>query len=81
MYETEHRGRGETSKNLYFSDLVLVIGRRPELKADDFSEVPPVVVEIISILVEIARRLCYHLLGFEVRRVQHSGTTLNKAGH
>ena len=31
-------------------------GRRPELKTEEFSDLPLLVVEIISILVEIARR-------------------------
>ena len=31
-------------------------GRRPEPKSDEFSKSTPIVVEIISILVEIARR-------------------------
>ena len=54
--------RAGTSQNS--SDLSL--GRRPESKSVDFCEVPPLVIEIISILVEIARRLCVHLLGFGV---------------
>ena len=50
-------------------------GRRPELKSGDtfrFTLPNPkgLVSEIISILVEIARRLCYHLLGFEVAVVR-----------
>ena len=32
----------------------------------ELSVTTPLVVEIILVLVEIARRLCYHLLGFEV---------------
>ena len=43
------------------------LGRRPDSKSNEFSVTTPLVVEIISILVEIARRLCYHLLGFEVQ--------------
>ena len=35
------------------------MGRRPKLKFDEFSEVPPIVVEIISILVEI----CTEIMG------------------
>ena len=42
------------------------LGRRPESKSDEFSVTTPLVVEITSFLVEIARRLSYHLLGFEV---------------
>ena len=42
--------RGGTSKNSSDSDM----GRRPKLKSDELSEVPPIVVEIISILVEIS---------------------------
>ena len=43
-------------------------GRRPESKSDEFSLTTPLIVEIISILVEISRRLSYRLLGFEVYR-------------
>ena len=42
-------------------------GRRPELKSDEFLRWIAIVVEIISILVEIVRRLCVHLLGFGVK--------------
>ena len=41
-------------------------GRRPELKSVQFSIFTKGVVEKISMLVEIARRLCIHLLGFGV---------------
>ena len=43
------------------------MGRRPKLKSDEFSKSNPIVIKIISILVEIERRLCVHLLGFGVR--------------
>ena len=54
--------RGGTSQNSTDLDS----GRRPKLKSDEFFEVPPLVVEIISISVEIVRRLGVHLLGFGV---------------
>ena len=44
----------------------LEMGRRPELKSDEFLIRSILCNEIMSILVEIARRLCHHLLGFEV---------------
>ena len=34
-------------------------GRRPKLKSDEFSEVPLLFIEIISILCEISGRFCY----------------------
>ena len=51
--------RGGTSKNSSDSDM----GRRPKLKSDEFSEVPPIVVEIISILVEICTEIMGSLIG------------------
>ncbi len=39
------------------------MGRRPKLKSDEFSEVPPIVVEIISILVEICTEIMGSLIG------------------
>ena len=45
--------RGGTLKNSSDSDM----GRRPKLKSDELSEVPPIVVEIISILVEICTEI------------------------
>ena len=44
----------------------LEMGRRPELKSDEFLIRSILCNEIMSILVEIARILCHHLLGFEV---------------
>ena len=41
----------------------LDMGRRPKLKSDEFSEVPPIVVEIISILVEICTEIMGSLIG------------------
>ena len=39
------------------------MGRRPKLKSDEFSEDPPIVVEIISILVEICKEIMGSLIG------------------
>ena len=41
---------------LFENSLDLDTGRRPELKSDEFSKSTPIVIEIISILVEIERR-------------------------
>ena len=51
--------RGGTSKDSSDSDM----GRRPKLKSDEFSEDPPIVVEIISILVEICTEIMGSLIG------------------
>ena len=45
-----------TTRSVSESSSDLDMGRRPELNSDEFSKTLPVVIEIISILVEIARR-------------------------